>query len=53
MSPPWPIVQNNEMHDIFKKIKDAKDKEGGEIFVERILPMSVDGLQISRRTLII
>ncbi|KAF9462064.1 hypothetical protein BDZ94DRAFT_1283268 [Collybia nuda] len=30
---------SSEMNDTFKRIKDAKDKESGEMFVEKILPM--------------
>jgi hypothetical protein len=28
------------MSDIFKRIKDAKEKEAAELFLQKILPMS-------------
>ena len=33
-------MQTNEMNDIFKKIKDAKEKDAADMFLQKILPMS-------------
>ena len=34
--------QSGEMNEVFRKIKEATDKEAGELFSGKILPMFVD-----------
>lgn len=36
------LLQTGEMNDIYRKIKDASDKDAGEVFSKEILSMLVD-----------
>ena len=35
------LLQSSEMGDVFRKIKDAPDKDAAELFTTKILPGSV------------
>ena len=50
VEPPFPkwiaddLDKTAEMNDVFRKIKDVTDKEAGELFVKKILPVYVASL---------